>query len=109
MRLNHYARKRQHKREMQKHHARQNGRFDPRLDAEYWCGEISKYNDSRNYGYHYWDRCYLSGPRQYAKYCTNRRIRNHYRMLVANDRLSEIIALRGSDYEKEFDYMWTVW
>ena len=63
----------------------------------------------RNGGFTYWQQCYLSGPRTYAKRQTNRRIRNRYRGMIANMDPENIPAYRGSDHEKEYDYNWTVW
>jgi hypothetical protein len=40
---------------------------------------------------------YLSGCRKYAKWCTNRKVRN------TND-----FSLKGSGYRKTFDYWWTL-
>lgn len=112
--LNRYARKRQHKRELKKKHAIAFRNYDVNADEDY-CRRSHeeykgcKYEDVRNDGYNYWDQFYLSGPRKYAKECTNRKIRAMYRALIANEILSEIIAPQGSDYEKLFDYFWTIW
>jgi len=57
----------------------------------------------------YWQTCYLSGPRQYAKYGTDRRIRQKYRINVRKREYEEITAPRHSDYRKEYDYDNTVW
>lgn len=43
-------------------------------------------------------RFYLSGCRQYAKWCTNRKIRHK------ND-----FPLKHSGYRKAFDYTWCIW
>ena len=114
-RLNRYAMKRRHKRNLKKKygHGLYTGyRSNPYLmEAEY----KEKYGDwpnSRNGGYEYWQQCYLTGPRQYAKNCTNRVIRAMYRDMLKNmdiESLDDIQALQGSDYEKIFDYMWTIW
>lgn len=42
-------------------------------------------------------RCYLSGGKKYAKYCSKRKVRN------SND-----FPLRGNGYRKVFDYWWTI-
>ena len=76
--------------------------------------------NSRNGGYEYWQHCYITGPRTYAKSCTNRAIRAMYRDLLRGlDREcdddarelwgDEIQAMTGSDYEKIYDYDWTIW
>lgn len=115
MRLNRHARMKQHKRELKKKHASNSWvRFDPQLDKEranrsYEEDKDSKWVDKRNEGYDYWNQCYLSGSRRYAKDCTNRKIRSMFRDLIANEFLDDIIAPQGSDYEKLFDYFWTIW
>ena len=112
--LNRHARKRQHKRELKKNHAFRTGVFSVQLDEENQKSNAeefpdSKYVDHRNGGYQYWHRCYLSGSRGYAKFCTNRKIRSMFRDLIATGELSEIVAPQGSDYEKLYDYFWTIW
>jgi hypothetical protein len=42
-------------------------------------------------------KIYYSGRRKYAKYCSNRKVRN------SND-----FPLRGNGYRKVFDYWWTI-
>ena len=114
LKLNRYARKRQHKRELKRKHAIAFQKYDIGVDEDY-CRrsheefEGSKYDDGRNGGYNYWNQFYLSGPRRYAKYCTNRKIRSMYRALLTNEILSEIVAPQGSDYEKLFDFWWTIY
>lgn len=113
-RLNRFARKRRHKYELKKKHARDTGRHSVRYDEErerYWnnqfCG--SKWHNPQNGGYIYWQRTYLSGCRRYAKFCTNRRIRSRYRMQIRLLDPEDIVAPRGSDYEKEFDFSGTLY
>ena len=68
--------------------------------------------NTRNGGYEYWQLYYLTGPRKYAKDCTNSVIRAFYRNLLNThdpDELDDAQALSGSDYEKMFDYNWTIW
>lgn len=115
MRLNRYARSQKHRAELKRKHALRNGRYNPDLDRqreEDWFFENcdSRWvRNQRNFGYHYWNQCYLSGCRRYAKEATNRRIRSKYRTMVANAEREDIIAPHGSDYEKEFDYWWTIY
>ena len=118
MKDNRYARKRQHKRELKKKHAVRYDNYDPGLDErlakeEYArdleSGSITKWHDCRNDGYAYWVDFSLSGPRSYAKYCTNRKIRSKYRNLLATQEFENIMTLSGSQYEKEYDYFWTIW
>lgn len=63
----------------------------------------------RNKGFEYWKTFYLSGCRRFAKSATNRIIRARYRELLRNADPEDVQALRGADYEKMFDYLWTVW
>ena len=77
-------------------------------DAEedtYW----NRRHPPRNGGWEYWRIYYLTGPRQYAKKCTDRRIRQKYRQMIHHMDPEDVTALRGSDYEKEFDYNWEIW
>lgn len=118
MRLNHYERKRQHKRELKKKHAVRYSVFDPGFDErkakEDFARDLEegyhwKWQDPRNDGYNYWIDFSLSGPRQYAKDCTNRRIRSKFKQLLAKEEFENIMTLQGSDYEKEYDYWWTIY
>ena len=73
-----------------------------------------KFNTYRNAtppngGYKYWKKLYLSGRRRYAKGQTNRRIRAMYRRKFAVCDPEEIEALKCAEYEKEYDYPWTIW
>lgn len=114
--LNRYARKKQHKWELKKRHTKglynrittpqfdeMKMRMDYEKDAEY------RWSDGRNGGYTYWTTYYISGSRKFAKQATNRKIRAKYRGMLANTDQEDVHALSGSDYEKEFDYMWTVY
>lgn len=114
-RINRYALLREHKRQLKKKYGYglyQGYRENTKLhEAE--CRE--RYGDrknARNGGYEYWQSVYLTGPRQYAKDCTNSAIRAMYRNLLSSadeEALEDIQALTGADYEKIFDYMWTIW
>lgn len=118
MRDNRYARKRHHKYELKKKHAVRYNKYDVGLDErdareEYAndlaSGRVFKWQDPRNGGYNYWIDFSLSGPRSYAKFCTNRKIRAKYRDMLAKQEYEHISALQGSQYEKEFDYWWTIY
>ena len=117
--LNRYDRLRKHKRYLKQRHAnsycRWNIHEDERREREsaaedtYW----SRRHRPRNGGYEYWRNCYLSGCRRYAKDCTNSHIRAKYRQMalrnMTDEFLEDVVALKGSDYEKEYDYLWTIW
>ena len=118
MRLNRYARKCKHKHVQKKRHAVKFGRYDPRFDEDEARGDYiedvvnfprAKWLEHRNGGYAYWDEFYLSGSRRFAKQSTNRKIRSEFRDLLANEHHDNIPTLRGSDYEKWFDYLWTIY
>jgi len=112
---NRHAKMRKHKRELKKKygHGLFNGyRTNLKLHED-WCREqYGNQRNSRNGGYEYWQNYYLTGPRQYAKDCTNRVIRAKYRDMLNvlhEDEMDDVQALRGSDYEKMYDYAYTLW
>lgn len=119
-RINRYALKRRHKRKIKKKHmlrysggADQNLKiFEDRLrrDAEEYADTWwRRKHPPRNGGYEYWGECYLSGRRKFAKKFSDKRIRQKYRQMIRNLDPEDVTAPRGSDYEKEFDYAWTIW
>lgn len=63
----------------------------------------------RNRGFEYWHQTSLSGRRGYAKSATNRAIRARYRSSLRNLAPEDVKALKGGEYGKEYDYVWTVW
>lgn len=120
--LNRYAQKRRHKRELEKRYA--NGysyyghnRGSVNMLRDRLIREAEENSDSwwykkhppRNNGWEYWRIIYLSGRRGFAKKYSNKRIRQKYRQMICKDDPEEVIALRRAGYEKEFDYNWTVW
>ena len=121
MALNRYAKLRRHKRYLKQRHAnaycRWNVHDDERkckedFEEDKILGSRFMLHDLRNNGYRYWRNYYLSGTRKFAKESTNRKIRAKYRDLIRNkpiEYLSDVPAPQGSDYEKEFDYFWTLW
>ena len=114
-RLNRHAMVRKHKRKMKQRYGRglyTNYRTNLRLHEDECCEKYADRQNIRNGGYEYWKTYYLTGPRRYAKSCTNRAIRSRYRDMlrtIAEDMLDEVQALCGSDYEKMYDYDWTIW
>lgn len=114
-RLNRYAEKRRHKMKLKKKygHGLYEGYRTNLRRHEDECRECwGDTRNARNGGYQYWQAYYLTGPRQYAKTCTNRAIRARFRdLLRAMDEefLEDVIAPHGADYEKEFDYDWCIW
>lgn len=63
----------------------------------------------RNGGYEYWSQSSRSGRKQALKRHSNKRIRQQYREMLANNDADEIPAYRGADYEKAYDYWWELW
>lgn len=114
-RLNRHAMMRKHKRKMKQKYGRglyEGYRTNLRMHED-WCREnYGNCRNARNGGYEYWQTYYLTGPRQYAKEQTNGVIRAFYRDLINSldiEDLEDVQALTGSDYEKMYDYDWTIW
>ena len=65
----------------------------------------------------YWSTCYISGVRGYAKDMTSNILRSNWRnmknalLLLEDDEFDDVDYSIGnnSDYQKHFDYTWTVW
>lgn len=61
----------------------------------------------------YWSHYYLTERRQYAKKATSRAIRNYWRNELANfngeDWDDFDSGMNNADYQKHFDYAWTVY
>ena len=119
MRDNRYAQKRNHKRKLQKHYATLYAypyRSVNKL-RDYLIREAEEDNGSywrrkhppRNRGWEYWRVWYLSGQRKVAKKYTEKAIRQKYRRMLHSADLEDIHALKGAEYEKEFDYAHTIW
>ncbi len=119
---NRYTRKRKHKQILEKQYANQYhyGRSSPcdvRLLRDKLTREAEEEADSwwyrkhppRNKGWEYWRIYYLTGMRQFAKKFSDKRIRQKYRQMIKKMDPEDVTAPRGSDYEKEFDYNWTIW
>lgn len=114
-RLNRHAEELRHKRKLKQkygHGLYQGYRTNTHLHEDECRERYGDMRNARNGGYQYWQSYYLTGPRQYAKFCTNRAIRAMYRDLlrsICEEDLDDIQAFQGSDYEKAFDYDWTIW
>ena len=65
----------------------------------------------------YWSTCYVSGPRCFAKNMTSSIHRSDWRnmknalLLLEDDEFDDVDYDIGnnSDYQKHFDYTWTIW
>ena len=112
---NRHSQMRRHKRRMKQQYAAQWGYTNIPLLMEEREAELEedswwiRKHPPRNNGFEYWQLCYLSGPRGFAKRCTNRKIRNRYREMIAHMDPEDVPAYQRSDYEKEFDYHHTIW
>ena len=115
MKKNRYAKKRKHKRELEKRYATLYGEYNVKKlrdrmikeaenDDSWW----SRKHPPRNRGWEYWHSFYRSGSRHFAKQYTDRRIRQKYRRMIRNRDHEDIHALKGADYEKEFDFAYTI-
>lgn len=120
MKKNRYAMKRRHKLELQKSYmlGYSHGRNQSlKLFADELREIEDRYADTlwgrkhpaRNGGYEYWKKTYLTGSRQVAKKYSDKRIRQKYRRLIHHMDPEDVTLPQGADYEKEFDYIWTVW
>ena len=119
--INRHAQKRKHIRELERKYATKYHFGRPcnvRLlrdeleqnATEDWWWNIK--HPPRNKGWEYWKTWYISGRRKYAKDCTNRVVRAYYRDILSSledEDIEDIQALKGSDYEKMYDYNWTIW
>lgn len=120
--LNRHARKRRHKRKMEKHYAEKyyyggTSTGDVRKLRDKLMREAEEESDSiwsrkhppRNRGWEYWKIYYLTGRRQYAKKYSDKHIRQKYRAMINHMDPEDVTAPRGADYEKEYDYTYTIW
>lgn len=61
----------------------------------------------------YWTHYYFSEPRQYAKKSTSRAVRNYWRNELngfdGEDWDDFDAGMNNNDYQKHFDYAWTVY
>ena len=73
--------------------------------SDWW----SEKHPPKNGGWEYWGEYFLSGMRQYAKKYSDKRIRQKYRQMIKKMDPEDVTAPRGADYEKEYDYWWTIW
>ena len=59
----------------------------------------------------YWRHAYISGPRKYAKEETNSKVRAYWRNELAHCEDWEDLDsnMQNTDYQKHFDYAWTIY
>ena len=108
MKINRHARKRRHKRELEKKFAKTysygSGQYDVRWLREKLEREAQedtwwrRKHMPRNNGWEYWKTYYLSGMRGYAKKYSDKCIRQKYRQMLKSMDMNDVVALRGADY-----------
>ena len=119
MMTNRRERKIRHKREMKKKFAKGYGYGSGQYDVRWLRDKLEREaqedtwwrsrHPPRNSGWEYWKTYYLSGRRGYAKKYSDKRIRQKYRQIIKKYDYEDVFVPNGSDYEKEYDYDWTVW
>lgn len=57
----------------------------------------------------YWKTYYLSGPKRYAKQQTNNIARARFREDVSSTEYEDMYAPQRAEYQRFFDFCWTVW
>lgn len=118
--MNRNARKRRHKRiQQEKYMKKYSGGSASNLklfeqkkrdDAEEYADSLwGRKHPARNGGWEYWQQWYISGRRKFAKKCSNKRIRQKYRIMSEHMDHDDVPAPQRADYEKEYDYAWTIW
>ena len=102
--VNHYAAKMIHKKRQKN------------LSRRKWAGGFacSSWEDyvahvHQYWSLDYWKTHYFSGPKKYAKDQTNSILRAKFRRENANADYESMYAPQHSEYQKYFDYAWSVW
>lgn len=102
--INHYANKMIHKRKLKDKYCR-SWIGNPRCASwEDYFAHADDWDDLK-----YWKEWYLSGPRRFAKCCTNSALRSGFREEFSQEDLEDLYAPQHGEYRKSFDYMWSVW
>lgn len=102
--INHYASKMIHKRKQKNKYRR--SYFGGYICASWedYAAHAYEFNDLK-----YWREWYLSGPRQFARDCTNQKLRSSFREEISKEDYEDMYAPQNGEYRKFFDYAWTVW
>ena len=103
-RMNHYANKMIHKRR-QKNHFLTKG--FPGVCSASWADYKAHADDFDSLKY--WKVYYLSGLRKFARTQTNRVLRARLRSDIAAADYNNMHAPQHAEYQKSFDYLWTIW
>lgn len=114
---NRYARKKKHKKKLEKQYATKYGEYNTKTLRDRLQREAEEDTDSlwsrkhppRNGGWEYWKIWYISGRRGFAKKYSDRKIRQKYRKMISKYDPDDIPVYKGADHEKEYNYNWTIW
>ena len=115
-----YYRMRKHKRRMKERFLK--NPYSTNIGCSYkdYLAHLDEYSKEYHYGanmtpnaYQYWSHYYITGPRQYAKKSTSRAVRNYWRNEIncfdGDDWDDFEAGMNNNDYQKLFDYAWTVY
>ena len=115
-----YHKMREHKRRMKERFLK--NPYSTNIGCSYadYLAHLDEFSKTYHWGanmtpnaYQYWSHCWLSGPKQYAKKSTARAIRNYWRNEInsfnGEDWDDFDAGMNNNDYQKLFDYAWTVY
>lgn len=115
-----YYKMREHKRRMKDRFLKNPYSTSIGSSYEDYIAHLDDYEKTHRWGgnmmpcaYQYWSHYYFSGPRQYAKKSTSRAVRNYWRNEInsfdGEDWDDFDAGMNNNDYQKHFDYAWTVY
>ena len=115
-----YHKMREHKRRMKERFLK--NPYSTNIGSSYadYLAHLDEFSKTYHWGanmtpnaYQYWAHCWLSDPKQYAKKSTARAIRNYWRNEInsfnGEDWDDFDAGMNNNDYQKHFDYAWTVY
>ena len=111
VRVKGYSRKQMHKRKLKTGFLKRMWGYPQYKSYEDYLANhkpLSRYSGWR-IDQRYWRKVYVTGSRRLAKEQTNRKIRRTFRDQIQKAEYDNIPACRGADYQKYYDYMWTIW
>ena len=100
--LNRYANKMLHKRKMKLNYIRSPYNWIY-TSWENYIAHLKDYDSTD-----YWCTCYLSGPREYARYLSRKKLRQSFRQEVCKKDFDEIYAPQHGDYKRYSEFWWVV-
>lgn len=108
-----YAKKRLHKRKLKKRFLGSMWGYPQYKSYEDYLANHKPYYFGWGYDFEpnqkYWQKVYVTGSRKLAKDQTNRKIRRKFRDEIQKGEYDSLPACHGAEYQKYFDYMWTIW